>query len=121
MSIVPTFIHGVLDYIVSALVIGLPFVFGTTGVACYALVAIGVVGIVYSSVTDYEPALVRLIPMRTHLFLDVFFIAALVAVATSGNVSRPLSIALGAIAACAAVLVVTTKTAPPHVSQGVRQ
>ncbi len=80
MRFIPTGVHGVVDYLVGILLIGVPFVvgFGTgaeTGIAVgnaatYVPVLLGFGTIIYSLCTNYELGVLRVIPMRGHLVLD---------------------------------------------------
>ncbi len=73
MRIIPTRIHGMLDYLVGALLIAAPwlFDFDRGGAETLVPVLLGVSTLVYSLFTDYELGAVRRIPMRTHLNLDL--------------------------------------------------
>jgi hypothetical protein len=72
MGLIPTRIHGVLDYLVGAWLIAMPWVFGFgRGAQTLVAVLMGGVILVYSMLTDYELAAVRLIPMTAHVGLDV--------------------------------------------------
>ncbi len=80
MRFIPTGVHGVMDYLVGVLLIGIPFIvgFGTgaeTGIAVgnaatYVPVLLGFGTIIYSLCTNYELGVLRVIPMRAHLALD---------------------------------------------------
>ncbi len=72
MRFLPTRVHGVIDYIVGAILVLVPNVFGfADGTAAqWIFVALGLAAIVYSLVTDYERGLIPLIPMPAHLGLD---------------------------------------------------
>lgn len=108
---IPTRVHGVLDYIVSALVALLPFVFGSGGALRWPFFALGAFGAGYSLLTDYELGAVRLIPVRTHLLLDGMFILLLLALAAMTPVPnlRWAAVILGAGAGLVALL---TRRAP---------
>ncbi len=71
MRIIPTRIHGVIDYLVGILFIVLPKVLGWNQTANYFLSIVGVSIIVYSLLTHYELGAVKWIPMPVHLGLDV--------------------------------------------------
>jgi hypothetical protein len=72
MRIIPTRIHGLLDYLVGALLVAFPWLFGFDrgGVETWLPVLLGLGAILYSIFTDYEMGAVRRIPMPTHLLLD---------------------------------------------------
>ncbi|MBA2423390.1 MAG: hypothetical protein H0V61_09250 [Chitinophagales bacterium] len=81
MRMIPTKIHGILDYVVGILLIAAPWLFGFAfgGAEMYVPVALGISAIVYSLFTNYELGALRLIPMTTHLWLDLLsgiFLAA---------------------------------------------
>ncbi len=67
-----TRVHGMLDYLVGALLIGAPWILGFSdgGAACWVPVVLGASVILYSLFTDYELGLVRRIDMPIHLWLD---------------------------------------------------
>jgi hypothetical protein len=81
MRFIPTGVHGIMDYLLGVVLIGVPYVFGfgtsaETGLAVnnaatWVPVALGFALIIYSLFTNYELGLVRKIPMSTHLWLDV--------------------------------------------------
>jgi hypothetical protein len=53
MRFIPTTAHGLADYIVGLVVVGLPFYFGWTGTSRIAFVTLGLLVICYSLLTDY--------------------------------------------------------------------
>jgi hypothetical protein len=73
MRVIPTRIHGILDYLVGALLVAAPwlFDFDRGGAETWIPVLLGAAAIVYSLFTDYELGVVRRIPMPTHLTLDL--------------------------------------------------
>jgi hypothetical protein len=73
MRFIPTKAHGILDYLVGALLIAAPWLLGFSrgGAETFVPVILGAGLIIYSIFTDYEMGLVRSIPMSTHLTLDV--------------------------------------------------
>lgn len=73
MRIIPTRIHGVVDYLVGATLIAAPRVlrFADGGAKQRVPVAMGAFVISYSALTNYERGLVKSIPMNAHLGLDV--------------------------------------------------
>jgi hypothetical protein len=81
MNIISSRTHGVLDYIVGVLLIVSPQIFGFAqgGMESRIPVILGVAAIIYSLVTNYELGLVKWLPFRAHLTLDVLsglFLAA---------------------------------------------
>jgi len=72
MRFIPTVIHGLLDYLVGALLIAAPWLLGFAagGAETWIPVILGVAAIVYSLFTDYEWGLVKRLGMPGHLGLD---------------------------------------------------
>ena len=73
MRFIGTKTHGYLDYIVGALLIAAPWLFGfdKNDAAVYIPVILGASAIVYSLLTDYELGAWPELSMRTHLALDL--------------------------------------------------
>jgi len=73
MRILPTRIHGVIDYVVGIVLIAAPWLFSFSDdrTATLVPVILGIAIIVYSLLTDYELGVVRVLPMSAHLVLDV--------------------------------------------------
>lgn len=73
MHMISTRAHGVLDYLVSIILIAAPWLLGFAHVAPARNVPVilGVVTIVYSLMTRYEWSAAKVLPMRAHLTLDV--------------------------------------------------
>ena len=81
MNLIPTRVHGILDYLVGTLLVASPWIFGFAWqpVAKWVVIIMGLGAIGYSLVTDYELGLSRQVPMRWHLALDAasgLFLAA---------------------------------------------
>lgn len=72
MRMIPTQVHGVLDYLTGATLLSLPKVLGLSDVPAPARVLrlAGGSAILYSLLTDYELGVVRLLPMPAHLAID---------------------------------------------------
>ena len=72
MRFIPTYLHGILDYLVGILLIVAPWILGFAagGAETWVPVALGIGAIMYSLLTDYELGAVRMIGMPTHLILD---------------------------------------------------
>jgi hypothetical protein len=70
---IPTRIHGMADYLLGALLVLAPWLFGFAdgGAEMWVPVVLGAGVVLYSLLTDYELGLVRRIPMRMHLGLDL--------------------------------------------------
>jgi SPW repeat len=75
MRFIPTRVHGVVDYAMGLLLIVAPWLFGFAawGAETWVPAILGIGAIGYSFFTDYELGLIRALPMRTHLILDVGF------------------------------------------------
>ena len=67
-----TRVHGVLDYLVGALVAASPWLLGFArgGAETWVPVVVGLGAIAYSLFTDYEPGVVKKLQMTVHLWLD---------------------------------------------------
>lgn len=73
MRFIPTRIHGILDYLMGAVLIAAPWIldFNEGGAETWVPVILGAGVIMYSLFTDYELGAVRKLPMSTHLMLDL--------------------------------------------------
>jgi hypothetical protein len=112
----PTRIHGILDYLLGALLIASPWLLGFAagGAETWAPVGAGAAVIVYSLFTDYERGVVRRIDVPVHLLLD-FLVGVGLTVSPwllgfDSRVWIP-HVALGAVAALAAAV---TDTIPGY-------
>lgn len=73
MKLIPTWFHGILDYVVGIALILAPMIFGFAevgGAAVFVPRVLGIALIVYSLLTKYELSVVKLIPMKVHLTID---------------------------------------------------
>lgn len=70
---IPTRIHGVLDYLVGAVLIVAPYLLGfADGTAAqWTPMILGAAAILYSLITDYELSVAKVVPLRVHLGLDI--------------------------------------------------
>ena len=73
MKLISTRVHGVLDYLVGALLIAAPFILGfaDNGPAMWVPIVIGAMTILMALITDFELSVAKIIPMRVHLMMDV--------------------------------------------------
>ena len=73
MKIISTKTHGVLDYLVGILLILAPWLFNfdNGGPAQWVPVVIGLMVLLMAIFTNFEPGLVKSIPMPFHLTMDV--------------------------------------------------
>lgn len=72
MQVIDTRTHAVLDYIVGALLIVAPYLFGfaTGGIEQWLPQILGAATIIMSLMTAYELSIAKLIPLRVHLGVD---------------------------------------------------
>lgn len=70
---IPTKIHGAMDYLVGVVLIVAPWLLGFAemGAETWIPVIIGAGSILYAVLTDYELGLVKLLSMPVHLGIDV--------------------------------------------------
>jgi SPW repeat len=73
MRVIPTRIHGMMDYLIGVLLIAAPWLFNFDrgGAETWVPVVLGASVILYSLFTDYELGAMRRISMPTHLMLDL--------------------------------------------------
>ncbi len=73
MRFISTRTHGVLDYVVGALLIVVPYILGfADGTAAqWVPQFLGLVAIGGALMTDYELGVMRVIPMPVHLMIDI--------------------------------------------------
>jgi hypothetical protein len=81
MRFVSTKIHGVLDYMMSIVLMGSPWLLGfaRAGGETWIPVILGVIMLVYSLFTDYEYGALKILPVKAHLFIDLLSGALLAA------------------------------------------
>jgi hypothetical protein len=108
MCFIPTTAHGLADYIVGLVVVGLPFYFGWIGTGRIAFVTLGLLVICYSLLTDYELGLVRILRIRFHL-VDALFGLAMLAAPTLLRLPNGSRTSVYVIGVLSLVLSVTTK------------
>ena len=73
MKIIPTFVHGIADYIGGIALLAAPNIFGFAdagGAAVLIPRILGVIILLQSICTRYEVGLVKVLPMRVHLMND---------------------------------------------------
>lgn len=73
LRIIPTKVHGVLDYLAGLLLIALPTILGFDSqlTETWVMIILGIITLIYSMLTRYELAFASLISMRMHLWLDL--------------------------------------------------
>jgi hypothetical protein len=78
IPIIPSRIHGMIDYAVGVLLIFAPQFLGLQGGwESRIFVLSGVAALLYSLLTRYEYGLIKILPFRGHLLLDVVHAAVL--------------------------------------------
>ena len=78
MKIIPTFVHGIADYIGGIVLLAAPNIFGFAeagGAAVWIPRIIGIIVLLQSICTRYEVGLIKVLPMKMHLMND--YIASL--------------------------------------------
>lgn len=112
-KLIPTRVHGVLDYLFGVLYIALPLLLNWPQPAAGILMALGAGVLLYSIFTRYELGMIKVIPMSAHLAIDLLGGLLLLAAPLLGLVDESVRgwfWALGAIE-----LVITLLTNPrPH-------
>jgi hypothetical protein len=80
MRIIPTRLHGPVDYIVGLLLIAGPWIFSYSDVdgAMWTSIVAGVIVLGSAVMTNYELGITRVVPMHLHLMLDGLIGAVLV-------------------------------------------
>ncbi len=73
MRVIPTRIHGMVDYLTGALLIIAPWLFGFAdgGAEQWVPIVLGAGVILYSLATNYELGVMKVISMPMHLMLDI--------------------------------------------------
>lgn len=73
MRVIPTSIHGVIDYLTGGLLLAVPYLLGfADGTAAqWVPQIVGAMIIGQSLITQYELSIAKIIPMPTHLMLDM--------------------------------------------------
>lgn len=74
---ISTFVHGILDYVTAPTLIMLPRMLKLGNMATNILSAAGLGVLGYSVMTRYELGVFKLLPMKTHLTMDIVSGAAL--------------------------------------------
>lgn len=114
MRFIPTAAHGLADYIVGLIVAGLPCYYNWTGAPRVAFVALGLLVICYSLLTDYELGLARVLRIRLHLLLDALFGLAMFAAPTLLDLPHDSRIPVYVIGVLSLFLSLTTSIRARH-------
>ena len=74
MRFVPTWIHGIADWLLGVLLIAVPYILGFArgGAETFVPVALGITGLIVTFFTNHEYGIVRKISMIGHLWVDGF-------------------------------------------------
>lgn len=108
MEVISTRVHGYLDYLAAALLLGLPFFVTWDATVEMLLMMAGVGLLVVSLITRYELGLVKLLPMKLHLLLDgllgLIFLGAAFLLDDIGGAAHTMLIVLGLLELGAALL-----------------
>lgn len=122
MRLIPTRVHGAVDYLWGTAPVGAPWVlgFGSSWAEAMIPVALGLGAIFYSLITEYECGLMGVLPMRLHLRTDVaagLFLAASPWLFNFANIVWVPHVAFGLFSVAAGLLTRTTPVraaAPPE-------
>jgi len=119
VRVLPTRIHGLLDYLLGMMLMALPWLleFERGGPETITLTAAGTAIILYNMATDHELGLARLIPVPLHLVFDVVvatFLAAAPWMFRSGEIAPHLF--FGVLVLGSAVLTHSTRKRALHLA-----
>jgi len=119
MKIIPTFVHGIADYIGGIALLAAPHIFGFAevgGAAVWIPRIIGLIVLLQSICTNYEVGLVKVLPMKMHLMND--YVASLFLAASPwlfGFNDRPSNVWMPHVVVGILVFVLTLMTqSEPH-------
>ena len=114
MRVLPTKVHGAIDYLWGLLLIASPGVLGfsTDRAAFWVALIFGGGAIAYSLVTDYELGLVRLVPVPAHLLLDAVAGVALALTPLAVRLAAPAGTVFVAFGLFAVAASLVTRTRP---------
>lgn len=111
-KLIPTRIHGVLDYLFGIMYIALPLLLGWPQPAATILMVLGAGVLVYSVLTRYELGLLKLLPMPAHLVLDLLGGLLLIAAPLLGLVDESVRGWFWALGAIELAITLLTDTQP---------
>jgi hypothetical protein len=116
MRFLPTSVHGVVDYLAGIVFIALPWILDWDDAAKWVLTILGAGVILYSLLTRYELGVAKVIPMTTHLGLDllggVVLIAAPFVLDIDPDAARWTMVVLGVLEIGASLMTRTTAALP---------
>ncbi len=73
MKVIPTYIHGIFDYVGGIVLLFAPNIFGFSEMGGAAVIVPRVIGalvLMQAVLTDYEVGLLKILPMKVHLMND---------------------------------------------------
>lgn len=111
---IPTRVHGVLDYMTSAMMVTLPRVMGWNTAPTRVMDVAAGGAAAYSLATDYELGVARQIPMKTHLMMDAISGAGLIFTAAYllDDEDAEVRGTIAAVGAFELLVALTTQTSP---------
>jgi hypothetical protein len=109
MRMLSTSIHGIADYAVGLVVLLLPYFYDMHGTPKTILLLLGGSALVYSLLTDYEFGLLRIIPFRSHLGLDMLFAALMIAASMLVSLPQSSRVVVAGLGVLAILVVVLTR------------
>lgn len=119
MKFLSTRMHGVLDYVMVAALLALPRMLGWSERVTMLLTVLAVGALVFTLLTRFELGLIKVLPMKVHLALDVLSGAALIGaaliLADEPNAVRAMLAILGLFEILAVMI---TRTEPLIASAG---
>jgi hypothetical protein len=108
MKVIPTAVHGVLDYLTAIGLVTLPRLVPMSETIARSFFVMGVIVFAYSLLTRYELGALRLISMKAHLALDVLsavlFIGAAIALRDEPDRIRQILVGVGVFEIIAVLL-----------------
>jgi hypothetical protein len=111
-KLIPTRIHGVLDYLTGLTLIAIPLLFNWPQPEAMIFMVLGAGALVYSLITRYELGVFKLLPMPAHLVLDLLSGLFLVAAPFLGFVADSLRPWFWAFGLFEIVVALITSTRP---------
>ena len=113
MRIIPTRVHGVLDYLMGGLLMALPFMLGWNEPERTMMIILGAGTIGLSLFTRYELGAIKVIPMGFHLLADLFVAGFLIiAPFAYDRIDSSAGMIMMILGATEALVVLMSKTRP---------
>jgi hypothetical protein len=111
-KLIPTRIHGVLDYLTGLSLLAIPLLFNWPQPEATIFMVLGAGAVVYSLITRYELGVFKLLPMPAHLVLDLLSGLVLVAAPFFGFVDENLRAWFWGFGIFEVVVALVTSTRP---------